>query len=179
MDDGGQGGNVDETVKALPVLAAHGAQDWGGAGEGESKEDDPGGEAYLDEVSLFEVVEDGGPDLATLGEDLAGVAVAGGGEGGGEVVSGEEEEVGGEVEGGVEEGVEADEAAEADERGETGGETPEGSDGERAEEDPEGPISGEMGDVLDGVGVKGEGAVAVDEEQMGEWEEEKEMGKDL
>ena len=39
------------------------------------------------------------------------------GEGGGDVVAGEEEDVGGEMEGRVEEGVEAEEAAEADEQG--------------------------------------------------------------
>ena len=43
-----------------------------------------------------------------------------GDEGGGDVVSAEEEDVGGEVERGVEEGVEADEAAEADEKGDLG-----------------------------------------------------------
>ena len=78
------------------------------------------------------------------------------GEGGGDVVSGEEEDVGGEMEGCVEEGVEADEAAEADEEAEAGGEAADGSDGERAKEDVEGPVAGEVGDVVDGVGVEGE-----------------------
>ena len=52
------------------------------------------------------------------------------GEGGGEVVAGEEEDVGREMERGVEEGVEADEAAEADEPGELRREAADGCDGE-------------------------------------------------
>ena len=80
------------------------------------------------------------------------------GEGGGDVVAGEEEDVGGEVERRVEEGVEADEAAEADEEAEAGSEAADGRDGERGQEDVERPVAGEVGDVVDGVGVGGEAA---------------------
>ena len=48
---------------------------------------------------------------------FAGVACADGGDGCGDVVAGEEEDVGGKVQGRVEEGVEAEEASEADEEG--------------------------------------------------------------
>ena len=179
VDDGREGGEVDEAVEALPVFSTHQAEDGGGTGEGEGEEDDPGEEADLDEAALFEVVEYGGPDGSPLREDLAGMAVAGGRERGGDVVAGEEEDVGGQVEGGVEEGVEAEEAAEADEPGDAGGEAAEGGDGEREEEDPEGPVAGEVGDVVDGVRVEGEGAVAIDEQEMGEGGEQEEVGERL
>ena len=78
------------------------------------------------------------------------------GQGGGDVVSGEEKDVRGEMEGGVEEGVETEHAAEADEEGEGWRKAADGSDGEREEEEVEGPVAGEVGDVVDGVGVVGQ-----------------------
>lgn len=63
---------------------------------------------------------DGGPDLLPLGEEFAGMAAAEAGECGGEIVAGEEEDVGSEVERRVEEGVETDEPTETDEPGDAG-----------------------------------------------------------
>jgi hypothetical protein len=80
-------------------------------------EDEPGEEADLDEAALEDVVNHAGPDDLPLGDEFAGMAGAETGEGGGDVVAGEEEDVGREMEGCVEEGVEAKEAAEADEEG--------------------------------------------------------------
>ena len=102
-----------------------------------------------------------------------------GGEGGGDVVSAEEEDVGGEVERGVEEGVEADEAAEADEEAELRREAAEWRDGQGAEEGPDRPVAGEVGDVVDGVGLLGEGAVAEELQQVGEGREEREVDDEL
>ena len=62
VDAAGDGGDVDEAVEALPVLAAHGAHDEGRRGAGEGEQDDPGEEADLDEAALVEVVPHGGPD---------------------------------------------------------------------------------------------------------------------
>jgi len=167
VDDRGSDSDVDEAVEALPGFAAHGSQDEGRAGKGESEQDDPGKEADLDEATLSEIVPDGGPDEMPLGEELSGMAGGGGVEGAGEVVAGEEKDVRGEVEGGVEEGVEADQAAEAHKEPKTRGEAAQGCDGERAEQNPERPISGEVSYVVNWVGVEGEVAVAEDVQQPG------------
>src|ERR1700734_3045214 len=60
------------------------------------------------------------------------------------------------MEGCVEEGVEAEHAAEADEPRNLWGEPADGGNGERCEESVEGPVAGEVGDVIDGVGVAAE-----------------------
>ena len=70
MDDGGDGGDVDEAVETLPVLASHGAHDDGRGGAGESQQNDPGEEADLDEPALAQVVEDAGPDEFPLGDEF-------------------------------------------------------------------------------------------------------------
>ena len=175
VDDGGDGGDVDEAMKTLPGLAAHGTQHGGRAGEGEREQDEPGEEADLDEATLLQIVPDAGPDQTPLCEELAGMTGGGGVKRARQVVAGEEKDVGGEVEGGVEEGVEADKAAEADEEAETGGETAGGRDAERAEQDPERPVAGEMGDVVDGIGIEGERSVFCDEEQVKKGRNEAEM----
>lgn len=90
------------------------------------------------------------------------------GDGGRHVVAGEEEDVGGEVERRVEEGIEPDEAAEADEEGDARREAADGGDGERGEESVDGPVAGEVGDVVDRVGVECEDAGVVEVEEPGE-----------
>ena len=110
-----------------------------------------------------------------LGEEFAGVAGGGGAESAGEVISGEEEDIRGEVEGGVEEGVEADEAAEANGEGEGRMQAAQGGNGERAEQDPERPVACKVRDVVDGVGVEGEGAVMKDVKEPEERGEQEQM----
>ena len=117
VDAGGDRSDVDQAVETLPVLAADGSHDGGGRGDGQSEQDEPSEETYLDEATFAEVVPDGGPDLLPLSDQLTGVAHFEGGEGGRQVVATEEEDVGGEVQRCVEEGVEADEATEADQEG--------------------------------------------------------------
>ena len=158
MDDSSNGCNVDEAVEAAPVFASHGAQDKGWRGDGKQEEDEPGEESHLDETALAEIVEDRGPDLLPLGDEFAGMAGAEAVERGGKIVAGEEEDVGGKMEAGVEESVEADETAEADEPGDPGREAADGSDGETGEDHIERPVAGEVGDVVDGVGLQGERA---------------------
>ena len=175
VDDGGKGGDIDEAMEALPGLAAHRAQDDRGAGEGEGEEDEPGEKADLNEAALLEIVPDGGPDEMPLGEEIAGVTGGGGVERSGQIEAGEEEDVGGEVEGGVEEGVETDESAKADQETKARGEAADGGDGERAEQDPERPVAGEVGDVVDRIGVEGERTVLEDEEQVEEGRKETEV----
>jgi len=87
------------------------------AGDGEGEEDKPREEADLDEAAFEDVVDHARPDDPPLGDEFAGMAGAEADEGGGDVVAGEEEDVGGKMEGRVEEGVEAEHAAEADEEG--------------------------------------------------------------
>lgn len=101
------------------------------------------------------------------------------GDGGGKVISGEKKDVGGEVEGRIEEGVEADEAAEADEEGYFGGETTNWGDGQIDKEDVDSPVAGEVGDVVDGIGVECEGSGAVEVQQPGEGDEAEEVDEAL
>src|SRR3984893_4885853 len=168
MDPGSDFSDVDQAVETLPVLAADGSHDGGGRGDGQSEQDKPGEETYLDEATFAEVVQDGGPDLLPLIDQLTGVAHFEGGEGGGQVVAAEEEDVGGEMQRCVEEGVEADKATEADQEGDLRREAAKRGDGKRGEQDVESPVSGEVGDVVNGVGVQDERAVANDLQQIRE-----------
>jgi hypothetical protein len=109
-------------------------------------------------AALAKVAEDAGPDVLPLRDEFAGMAGAEAGEGCGYVVAGEEEDVSGQVERRVEEGVETEEATKADEEGDAGRETTHRGDGEGGQEDVNGPVAGEVGNVVDGVGVEREGA---------------------
>src|ERR1700730_10312288 len=157
MDPGSDFSDVDQAVETLPVLAADGSHDGGGRGDGQSEQDKPGEETYLDEATFAEVVQDGGPDLLPLIDQLTGVAHFEGGEGGGQVVAAEEEDVGGEMQRCVEEGVEADKATEADQEGDLRREAAKRGDGKRGEQE-----------VVNGVGVQDERAVAKDLQQIRE-----------
>ena len=77
-------------------------------------------------------------------------------EGGGDVVSGEEEDVGRQMKARVEEGVETEEATEADQERERWREATDGRYSERDEEEVEGPVAGEVSNVVDWIGVVGE-----------------------
>ena len=175
MDTRGGGGEIDEAMEALPVAAAHLAQDELRGGKGKREQDYPGEEADLDEATLFEVLENAGPDDLPLTPELGGTAVGEAGPGGGQIVAGKEEDVGGEVERGVEEGVQAEQAAEADEVREAWMEAAKRGHGKRDEQDPESPVPGEVGNVVDGVGEKGEGAGAIADDQENEGGEAEEV----
>src|SRR6266700_2029021 len=90
VDDSGDGGDVDEAVEALPVFPSHGAQDEGWRGDGEGEEEEPGEESDLDEAALEDVVYHARPDDLPLRDEFAGMAGAEAGEGGGDVITGEE-----------------------------------------------------------------------------------------
>ena len=108
-----------------------------------------------------------GPDDLPLLNNCAGVACADGGEDHGEVVAGEEEDVGCEMEGRVEEGVEADEAAEANEEGDLRREAAQRRDGQAGQQCVDGPVASEVGDVVDGVGVECERAGGIEVNERG------------
>ena len=156
MDDCGDGCNVDEAVKAAPVLASHGSHDKGRRGDGEQEEDEPCEESHLNKAAFAEIVEDRGPDLLPLGDEFAGMAGAEAMERSGQIVAREKEDVGGEMQGGVEESVEANEAAEADKPGDLWREAADRGDGEAGQKHVERPVAGEVRDVVDGVSLQGE-----------------------
>ncbi|MCU1224466.1 MAG: hypothetical protein JWQ42_2559 [Edaphobacter sp.] len=93
----------------------------------------------------------------------------------GEIVAGEEKDIGGQVKCRVEEGVETYEAAETDEPGNLRRETAEGGDGKGGEEEIDRPVAGEVGDVVDGVGVESEGAGGVEVQEPGEGNKAKDV----
>ena len=179
MDDACDGSDVDQTMQALPVFASHGPHDKGRRGGREQKQNEPGQKAHLDEAALEQVVDDGWPDDLPLRDDLAGMTGADTAEGCCDVVAGEEEDVGGEVERRVEEGVEADQATEADEKADARGETAQRGDGQRGQKDVERPVAGEVGDVVDRIGVELERAVAIKMQQVEEGGEAQEMQQEL
>ena len=179
VDDRRYGCNVDEAVETLPVLASHGSQHERRRRDGEEEEKEPGEDANLNEAALQQVVEDGGPDLFPLGDEFVGMTDAEARDRHREIVAGEEEDVGGEVERRIEKSVEADQTPEADEPRDLRGEAADGRDGEAGEENVESPIAGEVRDVIDGVGVKGERAREVEAQQPRERREAQEMDKDF
>jgi hypothetical protein len=130
MNDAEDGGEIDEAVEALPVLSSEAAYGPSGGGEGERDHEDEGGESNSDE-GAFEYVF---PDFMEIEEFV-------------------EPDVGEEMQSPVKEGEEPEHAAERDEPV-LAGYAAERGNGESDEEEEEGPVSGGVGDELDGVGAE-------------------------
>lgn len=167
--------NVNQAVQTLPVLASHGTHDKSRRSNGKRKQDDPSGKAYLDEATLEDVIPDGGPDRLPFIDGDTGMSGANAHEYGRKIIAGEEEDIGRQMQRCVKERVKADEPAKADKPGDSRRDAAQRSNRQGNEKYPESPVSREVGDVGDGIGIKLErpGGVKVDEPEK--WRDTHEM----
>src|SRR5215472_5695954 len=128
VDDAGDGARVHQAVEQVPTFAAEAADPAGGGRHGQRDHEHEPGEAHGDVRALGYIA----PDLAPVEEFVHA-------------------EIGGEVQKAVEEGKEADHAAETDQVGLLEN-LAQRRDGECEDEEADGPIAGEVGDVLDRIG---------------------------
>jgi len=158
MNYAGDGSEIDEAVKALPVFASHGSHDEGRRGASQREQKGPREKADLNKAAVEDVVDHAGQDEPELRNDYSRVAGAEARECSLDVVTREEEDEDREMECRIEEGVETDKAAETDQKSEVGGETANGGDGERGEQNVYRPVAGVVGNIVDRVGVGFEAA---------------------
>ncbi len=123
MDDSGDGGEIGETVEAVPVFASELADGPGGGSKRQWNHERPGGETGGNEAALGYVIDHGR-----------------------EAEAGVEPDIGKQVKAGIEECVEAEHAAEADDPCQRWDETAHRRKGERDDEQPQGSATGEKCD---------------------------------
>src|SRR5690242_17190321 len=88
-----------------------------------------------------------------------------------DVVSGEEEHIGCQMQSCIEKGVKTEHPPKAHEKPNARREPTQGSDGESCKQKIECPVAGEMGNVIDRIGIQRKRSVAIEMKQIEKWEQ--------